>query len=78
MAYKIYTGSDLNLMPFIVFRIIFPRSMMEELNDTIDKSTVLKTYNQSNIQQLGRCTVKIRHNDKCVKCRFFVKPGNDP
>ena len=22
------------------------------------------------------CIVKIRHNDKCVKCRFFVVPDN--
>ena len=43
---------------------------MAELNSTIKKSVVLKTY-QSNIQ-LGRCTVKIRHNERSVKCRFFV------
>ena len=37
---------------------------------------MLKTYNQSNIEQLGRCLVKIIHNDKCVKCRFFVVAGD--
>ena len=39
---------------------------MVELNATINKSIALKTYNQSNTEQLGRYTIKIRHNDKCV------------
>ena len=38
---------------------------------------MLKTYKQSNIE-LGRCSVRIRHNDKCVKCRFLVVPGDGP
>ena len=49
--------------------------MMADLNATINKSIVLKTYNQSNIEQLSRFTVKVRHNDKCVRCRFFEVPG---
>ena len=31
---------------------------MAELNATINKSITLKTYNQSIIEQLGRCTLK--------------------
>ena len=49
---------------------------MVELNATINKSVVHKTYNQSNIEQLGRCAVNIRYNNKCVKCRTFVVPGD--
>ena len=30
------------------------------------------------MEWLSRCTVKIRYNDKYVKCRFFVVPGDDP
>ena len=52
-------------------------STMAELNATINKSIILKTYNQSNIEQLVRCLVKIRHIDKCVKCRFLV-PSDCP
>ena len=37
---------------------------------------MLKIYYQSNIEQLGMCTVKIRHKDKCVKCRLFVIPDD--
>ena len=64
-------------MPFIVFRILFLGSTILELYATINKPIVLKTYNQSNTEQL-RSAVKIRHNDKCVKCRFFKVPGDRP
>ena len=39
---------------------------------------MLKTYNQSNIEQLGMCTVKFRHKDICFRCSFFVVPGAGP
>ena len=39
---------------------------------------MLKTYNQSNIEQLSVCTIKLRHKDKCIKCRFFVIPDDCP
>ena len=51
---------------------------MVEVNVTINRPIVLKTYNQSNIEQLGRCSVRIRHNDKCIKCKFFAVLGNSP
>ena len=46
--------------------------MTVELNAKINKSVVLKRYNQSNIEQHNSWAVKIRHNDNCVKCSFFV------
>ena len=52
-AYKIDTDRDHNLIPFRVFRILFPRSMMAAFNGTIEKSIVLKTYNQSNRNRLA-------------------------
>ena len=45
IAYKIDIGSDGNLMLFQVFKILFPRSSMAELNSAINRSIVLKTYN---------------------------------
>ena len=39
---------------------------------------VLKTYSQSDIEQLGVCTLKLRHNDKSSKCRFLVVPREGP
>ena len=42
-VYKTETGSDGNLNPFGVFRILFLRSTMVELNATINWSIVFKT-----------------------------------
>ena len=39
---------------------------------------MFKTYNLSDIEQIGMYTVKLRHKDKSVKCRFFVVPGDGP
>ena len=35
-------------------------------------------YNESNIEQLSVCTVKLRHKDKVVRCKFFVLPRDGP
>ena len=51
---------------------------MADLNVKINRSVVLKAYNQSNIEQLSQYLVKLRHNDKCVKCRLFVVPVDAP
>ena len=37
-----------------------------------------KTYNQSSTEQLGVCTLRLRHKDKTAKCRFFTEPGDGP
>ena len=74
--YNIDTGSDGNLMPFKVFKILFPKSTVAELCKT--KLSPVKTYNQSSIEQLGMCSVKLNYKDECVKCRFFAVPGDGP
>ena len=63
-------------MPFKVFKVLFPKSTLAELNATINRSIVLKTYNQSNMDQFSR---SIRHSDKCVKCRLLsAEQGSGP
>ena len=76
IVYETDTGSDGNIMPFWTFEVLLLRSTMAELNTTINRLIVLKTQNQSNIEQLGRCSLRIRPSDKCVTCRFLVEPGN--
>ena len=39
---------------------------------------ILKTYNSSNIEQLGFWSVWLKHKDKVVRCRLFVVPGDIP
>ena len=40
------------------------------------QKTTLKAYNNSNIEQLGCHSIKLRHKDKIARCRFFVVPGD--
>ena len=39
---------------------------------------MLKTYNQSSIEQLCVCTVRLRDKDKIAKYRLFVVTEDDP
>ena len=61
-----------------IFKTLFPKSTREALHATMNNSTVFKTYNQSNIEQLGVCAVRLRHKDKIAICRLFVVPGDGP
>ena len=54
ITYKIDTGSDGNLMLFKVFKMLFPKSKLAALYITIQ--SYYKTYNQSDMEQLGLCT----------------------
>ena len=38
----------------------------------------LTSYNQLDREQLGMCTVELKHNVKSVKHRFFVVPDEGP
>ena len=59
-------------MPFKISRTLFPKSTIEALRSIKNNSVVLKIYNQSNIEQFGMCTVRIRH--KIARCSFIVVP----
>ena len=48
-------------MQFRIFRSHFPKSTIEALCGTKNNAVVLKTYNNSYIEQLGVCSVKLRH-----------------
>ena len=56
-------------MPFKVFKILFPKSLLAAHHK--NKFSHIKTYNQSDIKQLGVCTVRLGPKDKYAKCRFF-------
>ena len=71
---KVDTGGDRIQCIFRGFIVLFPRLSILALHATINRPIVPKTYNQSSIEQLGRCSVNIRHNNNCVSCRFFEVP----
>ena len=65
-------------MPFKNFKTLIPKSPIEALHATKNNLVVLKKDNQSNIEQIGVCTVKLRYKDKITRYRFFVVPGDGP
>ena len=63
---------------FKIFRTVLPKSIIQALQSTKNNSLVPKSYSQSDIEQLGVCTVRLRHKDKIARCRFFIVPGDSP
>ena len=73
---KIDTGSDGNIMPWYIFKKLFPRVTEAELEKTVKNHIKLKSYNKTVIAQVGACMVIIKHKDNKKKCEFFVVPRN--
>ena len=63
-------------MPFKIFKCLFPKSRLELLCTTKNNSVTLKSYNNPSIEQLGICSVNLKHKNKTVRCRFFIVPGD--
>ena len=40
------------------------------------KNNIVLKYSKLNIEQLGVCSVKIRHYNKVARCRLFIVPGD--
>ena len=73
--YKIDTGNDDNIMPWYIFKKLFPRVTETELAKPFKNHIKLKTYNKTVIAQLGMCIVTINYKDNKKKCEFFVVLG---
>ena len=71
VLYTIATGSDGNIMPWYIFKKLFPRVTEAELKKPL-KHIKLKTYNKTVITQLGTCVVIIDYKDNKKNCEFFV------
>ena len=71
IQYKIDTGSDGNIMPWYLFKKLFPRVTKAELPKTIKNHIKLKMYNETVITQLGTCMVIINYKYNKKKCKFF-------
>ena len=76
VPYTLDTGSDGNIMPWYIFKKLFPKVMEAKLKRTIKKHIKSKIYNITVITQLGRCVLIIDYKDNKRKCGFFVVPGN--
>ena len=75
IVYKVNTETNGISMPFnnsIFVSKIDNRAIVCHKNYIVE----VKMYNNSNIEQLDICTVKLNHKDNVNKCRFFVVPGD--
>ena len=65
-------------MPLFMFTKLFRNVTEEHLKRTIKGHIRLRTYNRTNITQLGTCAVVIKFKNINNRCVFFVVPGNGP
>ena len=72
LIYKFDFGANGNLKPLKKFQ----SSLLEGNNRGATCQKKWWTYNNSNIEELHVCTVKLRHKDKVARCRFFVVQGD--
>ena len=71
---KLDTGASGNLLPYNVFKEIFPHVSVKELHHSIDNNVCLEAYNKSSIKQLGTCHLTVQHGRQLYLCHFFVVP----
>ena len=76
IPYKIDTGSEGNIMLLFMFKKLFKNTTEEQLQKSIKSHIRLRTYNKTNITQLGTCTVVIKFKNIKKRYVFFVVPGN--
>ena len=69
---KLDTGATSNLLPYNLFREIFPHVSIKDLFHSIDSNVCLKACNKSSIKQLGTCCLTVRHGKQSHLCHFFV------
>ena len=72
--FKVDTGSNSNLWPSKVFKLLFPHSKITDLNKSIDK--IIYAYNNLCIEQMAVCKVTIINKGIKLWCSFFVVTGN--
>ena len=70
--FKVNTGADGNLLPLGGFFKHFPNANMTQLAKTIDSSTKLYAYNNTEIKQLGVCELLVEYREHCKICQFYV------
>ena len=70
--FKVDTGADGNLLPLAEFFKHFPNANLNDLARTVDPSTTLYAYNNTEIKQLGVCELLVEYQKKTKICEFYV------
>ena len=71
ILYKIDIGSKSNILPFCIYKIIFPRSTKKLMSGAESKITKLKAYNNKITRQLGTCFLTFTHKQKQKVCKYY-------
>ena len=61
-----------------MFKTLFPKSPVTDINKYINKKVALHACNNSSIPQLDACKVVIDYNNTELPCNFFVVSTNGP
>ena len=70
--FKVDTGADGNLLPLAEFFKHFPNANLNNLARTVNSSTKLYAYNNTEIKQLGVCELLVEYKDSAKVCEFYV------
>ena len=71
ILYKIDMGSKGNIMPLFIFKKLFKNITEDQLKRNINGHFRLRTYNKTNITQLGTCVVVIKLKNIKKRCVFL-------
>ena len=64
IPHKIDMGSEGNIMPLYILKKLFKNMTKEQLKISIKGNIKLKTYNGTQITQLGTCVVLVKFKNK--------------
>ena len=71
---KLGTGTSGNLLPYNLFKEIFPHVSLKDFHHSIDSNVCLEACSKSSIRQLGTFCLTVRHGKQLCLCHFFVVP----
>ena len=70
MAFKIDTGSDVNVLSYEEFRTLKNKPKLKQ------SKTKLKAYNGGDVEVKGQCILSLKYKEKSVKALFIISPDN--
>ena len=71
ITYKIDMGNNGNIMLWHIFKRLFKNVTEDKLKKTIKRLLKLRTYNKTDIAQLGTCTVMLNFKNSKKRCVFL-------
>ena len=70
--FKVDTGADGNVLPLAEFLKHFPDANLNDLARTVNSSTKLYAYKNTEIKQLGVCELLVEYQNSDKICEIYV------